>query len=463
MLNRWRHVSLRARMTAAASAVALLVLAASGAVIIWRVQVSLVGEVDALIIREAAAVVAAVSGSDHVTIPQGIPAGTAVQVLTASGSVVASSPDLAGEPRLFRFTPSPTATIPVARTVRDVPLGGEGLFRVVGMSTTGGDGATYDVYVAAPLGGVGASVTTLGTAFAIALPTLELLFAVLAWVFVGRALRPVERLRAEAARISASDLHRRVSVPVTHDELARLASTLNDLLTRLDRSVSRQRDFVADAAHELRSPIASIVAQLEVARHTGSPIGTEQAGGLLQEARRLAGLGDDLLTLARLDAHPVPAAREVDLEDIVGNEVDLVRPRATVAVSIAQLDAARVTGDPQLLSRVTRNLLDNAIRYARQQVTVSLVRSDGWVTLEVSDDGPGVPEEDRELVFDRFTRRDASRSRGHGGAGLGLAIARDAVRAHGGTIELLDAGPGARLRVRLPVTTLVNGPNTTAG
>jgi signal transduction histidine kinase len=242
-------------------------------------------------------------------------------------------------------------------------------------------------------------------------------------------------------------------VPTSDDEVARLATTLNDLLERIDLANQTQRRFVADASHELRSPVATMRALLESDRIAAHPGGHEGLSSeVLDEAARLSSLVDDLLVLARGDAQLPTEHRRVDLSTLLRREVR--RPRR-VPVSAAVPDGLIVTGDPGLLSGAVRNLLDNAERFAKQRISVAAYRAGGDVLLEVADDGPGVPPEDRERIFERFARLDGSRSRLNGGTGLGLAIVRQVVHEHAGTIRVEPATPdalppGARFVVALP-------------
>jgi len=277
-------------------------------------------------------------------------------------------------------------------------------------------------------------------------PAAVLLVALVSWLATDRALRPVERMRAMAAQISGSDLDRRLPVPPSGDHLTRLAETLNSTLDRLADSARRQRRFVADDAHELRSPIGSLRVILDTAT---SP---EQAlADAAIEVRRLHRLTDDLLLLSTLDSGAPVEAEEVDLADLAaGNVAD----RGRLGPPRFQLDVRRpatVRGHRGQLDRLLTNLLDNAERHARMLVTVVVAADGDWVRLEVADDGPGVPPEDRERVFDRFIRLDTARDRDHGGTGLGLAIARDTCVRHGGslTVGTSDAG-GALFVARLP-------------
>jgi signal transduction histidine kinase len=242
-----------------------------------------------------------------------------------------------------------------------------------------------------------------------------------------------------------------VPVPATGDELQRWAITTNETLDRLEAAVSRYRGFVDDAAHELRSPLASLLSTLEVAAaHPDRADLPSVVGTALAEARRLQRLTDDLLLLARLD-RPAPVhTRVVDLDALAAEQVAERRFAGTGPHVRLSTVESRVLGDEGQLERVLRNLLDNATRFAHREVQVTLARRDGWVELEVADDGPGIPADDRARVFDRFTRLDPSRDTLYGGTGLGLAIARDIVRGHGGRIEVADSRAGARVVVRLP-------------
>jgi signal transduction histidine kinase len=295
---------------------------------------------------------------------------------------------------------------------------------------------------------------TVSLALAIAVPVLMALAAAAAWILVGRSLKPVEDIRAQVADISGSDLHRRVPVPASRDEIGRLAVTMNAMLDRLESSARRQRRFVADASHELRSPIAVIRAQLEVAlgERKDPPDWPEVARSALAHADRLVELIEHLLIMARSvdGSHPSRPRPPVDLDELILSELDRLPNPTGVDIDASRVSAGRVDGDPELLRRMTTNLLANGTRHARSRLRVELQRRHGWVEFVVSDDGPGVAPGDRESVFEPFTRLDEGRSRDAGGSGLGLAIVKEVVIAHGGTVRLEDARPGARFVVRLP-------------
>jgi signal transduction histidine kinase len=287
----------------------------------------------------------------------------------------------------------------------------------------------------------------------IVVPIMIALVALAAWYFTGRALRPVEAIRQEAESITGTTMHRRVPEPDTDDEVGRLARTMNAMLTRLETSAQKQRQFVSDASHELRSPLASIRTNLEVALHNPDRADwPEVAQRALAEDVRMEDTVSELLDLARLDEAegpaPIDTLPEVDLDELVLD--DTVQQRR-VPVDTGRVSAGRVHGRRDQLQRVIRNLLDNAARHASSTVAVGLVTDDDVVELTVDDDGPGIRPEERELVFERFTRLDDGRARDAGGLGLGLSMVKAITEHHGGTVVIEDAPiGGARLRVRLP-------------
>lgn len=289
------------------------------------------------------------------------------------------------------------------------------------------------------------AVASVRDAMLIGLPLLLVVVAGVTWLVTRRALRPVEGIRGEMAAITAStDLSRRVPVPSSRDEIGRLARTTNETLAALELSVERQRRFVADASHELRSPIASLRTQLEVA--VAHPELLDVPGAVVDTVR-LQRLAADLLLLARLDAGERPADTRVDLAAMVREETSQ-RVADRVPVQIGELAGGEVAGSRSQLARVLGNLLDNAQRHAAGAVRVAVVREGEDVALRVEDDGPGVPESERERIFERFVRLDDARARDDGGAGLGLAIARDVAVRHGGSLAVRT---GSVFELRLPV------------
>lgn len=319
------------------------------------------------------------------------------------------------------------------------------------------DGREYHLVVGGALDEVNESVGVLTATLAVALPVLLVVLAALIWFVVSRALRPVEAIREEVVRIGGDDLGRRVPEPATHDEIARLARTMNEMLGRIEAAGDRQRAFVADASHELRSPLTSIRSELEVdLTHPESADLLATHRSVLEEAERLQRLVDDLLYLARRDAGAGDRrVTTVDLDDVVLREIARVAPEDGPAVDATGVSGAQVVGDADQLTRVVRNLLDNARRHATERVTVDLAEDGAGVVLTVADDGPGIAGEDAERVFERFTRLDSARDRAHGGTGLGLAITADIVAEHGGTVRVesrvdADDRRGATFVVHLP-------------
>ncbi|SCD81343.1 Signal transduction histidine kinase [Streptomyces sp. Termitarium-T10T-6] len=346
------------------------------------------------------------------------------------GEVSSDDPDFSG------------GTATVDRTTAD--------YRFAAVEATTPDGVTLTVYAGAPLAAEQEAVNTVRGAMLTGLPVLLVVVAGVTWLVTRRALRPVEGIRQEMAAITASeDLARRVPEPDSRDEIAALARTTNETLTVLEASVERQRRFVADASHELRSPIASLRTQLEVAEAHPELL---DLPGAVADTVRLQVLAADLLLLARLDAGEKPGSATVELGALVREEVSQrTRDRIAVAVEVPEGGAFEVNGSRGQLSRVIGNLLDNAQRHAESSVAVSVAADGRGVRVEVRDDGAGVPEGERERIFERFVRLDDARSRDDGGAGLGLAIARDVAARHGGTLTVHRADEGgAAFRLWLP-------------
>lgn len=264
---------------------------------------------------------------------------------------------------------------------------------------------------------------------------------------VGRSLLPVEEMRTRLDQITASDLERRVPVPGSGDELQRLGESMNATLTRLGAAVSANERFVGDAAHELRSPITGVRAALEIeAAKTSDTLLSES----IAELDRASRLVDDLLVLARRQGKP-SVLEDVDLDDLARTALGALRTRQPDLEVNATLAPCRLRGNSDDLQRIIMNLLENAARYGGGQLNVSTVQDGDRALLQVDDDGPGIPQDRRDQIFDRFTRLDSSRSRETGGSGLGLAIAKELVEDHGGTVTVSDASiGGASFIVRLP-------------
>lgn len=295
--------------------------------------------------------------------------------------------------------------------------------------------------------GIDNTVDRLRTLLWLGVPIAVAAAALVTWLLAGRSLRPVAAITERTREIRSSTLHERVPVPPSHDEIAALATEMNTMLDRVQREDERRRQFVSDASHELRSPIATIRAQAEAALTDQAQ--ADLASGVLAEAERMSILVDDLLSLARHDEQLAPPGQVVDLDDLV--YTDAARSRR-VPVDVSNVSAGQVRGRTDELGRVVTHLLDNASRHAESRVIVALTTGDdGTVTLTVDDDGPGIAPNDRERVFERFVRLDDARSRDAGGAGLGLAVVHSVVRAVGGTISAGESPlGGARLQATFP-------------
>jgi signal transduction histidine kinase len=443
----FRRLSLRARLILIGSSGLAVGLLLGGLVLIGVLHFALDQALESGARRNATDTVALLE-ANHLADP--IPtAGTQIiQVLDGQNLIRAAS---IGADRMTPLLRG--AALERARAGEVVVVGGdvaglEGDLHVVAAQVRTRDGAST-VLVAAPDRDVRASLTAVGHALLVVYPVLLVSLTALAWWVVGRALSPVEHLRQGAEEISASRVGR-LPVPDGDDEVYRLAVTLNRMLDRLEAARARQRVFVADAAHELRSPIASLRTQLDVATHLGEP---PAVADLSAEVDRLGRLVDDLLLLARADeADPSLRRRQpVELSGLL-DEVAAGWAGARVPVTVTDQCPQWTMGDAVALRRVVDNLVANAVRHASGAVTLAVRRTADRVVLTVTDDGPGIPAPDRARVFDRFTRLDDARTRDAGGAGLGLAIVKELIRLHGGTVTLGDAAPGLRVAVALPAT-----------
>jgi signal transduction histidine kinase len=445
----WRRRSLRARLTLITSAGLALALAGAAVLLASALRASLIRDLD-VSARQGAVEVAALIAQDRLPSPVPVAPGTlTIQVLDAQGRIINVS---AGADRLVPMLPLAQAQAAArsgqARMLPGPPLGLPSLLRVVAVPAAGG----RVVLSAISYAQAGDSLTVLARVLLIGTPLLFGLLAVATWLLTGYTLRPIAELRRGAAEVTATGVPRHLPVPIARDEVRSLAVTLNDMLTRLAESQQRQRDLVSDTAHELRSPIASIRAQLEVALdHPEGLDWAETARDVHADTLRLARLTEDLLLLARLDGQHLRRT-PTDLAALC-ESVAARYATARVPVQAAAPVPCVVAGDADALSRLLVNLLDNAVRHAASRVCASVRDEGGWAVLTVADDGPGIPAEDTERAFGRFARLDNARSRAGGteGSGLGLAIVRSTAEAHGGSASLGDARPGLRAVVRLPL------------
>ena len=374
-----------------------------------------------------------------------------VQVLDSSARVVAASSPRAESAPLTHLRPEPDAVL--RAEVGDMPLlDDDHDYLIVARGVEYG-GRKYTVVVASSVATERSTVTTVAQYLAIGVPALLVVVGAASWMLTGQALKPVERIRTRVQGIESSDLTERVPVPQTEDEIARLAATMNEMLDRLQAGQATQRAFVADASHELRSPLATVSAGLDVIEPSARGQSWQELHRLMQgEAERMRRLVENLLLLAKADDAALPLHRtEVDLDDLVDAEILRLRESGLLTV-IGDVKPVRVLGDPLRLSQVLRNLVENAATAAHSTVRLSTAERDGQAVLTVEDDGDGIPENDRLRVFERFVRLDTSRARASGGSGLGLSIVQEIVKAHHGTVTLTPgASRGTVATVTLPL------------
>jgi signal transduction histidine kinase len=448
---RWRSVRLRMVLAAVAVLALLLVGAAIGFDQLLRNR--LIDNLDTSLQAQTADRAALLDGG---ATPDVLATGAGeedfVAVLTPSGAVLAST-GVAEPSALAVLVPHTLVGLDLALTEDE----GEG---------DGGEGETHRLRVATEATGDGRRVVVGRATESIdddlrdarnlllaGIPIVVALAAVLVWILVGRALRPVDRLRGDVDSIVATGLGQRVGAPGTADEIDRLASTMNDMLGRLDDQAEARRRFVSDASHELKSPVANVRALVESA---GDDLEPEQWAdlrtSLVGETNRLQLLVDDLLFLARGDEGRLePVRTVVHLDDIVFDEAERLAPLTAVVIDASAVTPADVVGDAALLSRLVRNLVENAARHAASRVTLSLGAEDGRIRFIVADDGPGVPEGEQTRVFERFARVESGRARAEGGTGLGLAIVAQIAEDHGGRVDIgTPEGGGAAFVVDLP-------------
>jgi signal transduction histidine kinase len=370
----------------------------------------------------------------------------ATQLIGPDGTVVKRSASAPKTP----MVPVTEFDFNLRRGLPDDAVAGDDM-RVSGqrVATASGD---YTVLVGGGSEAVEATARTVAILLACGAPIVVAVAAAATYRLVRRSLQSVDAIRAQVAEISTSDLAERVPVPNGRDEIAALAVTMNAMLSRIEAGHLAQKRFLGDASHELRSPLATIISGLEVAEAHPELLDADLAvNTLLPEAQRMHTLIQDLLLLARADEQRLVRRREeVALDDLAEAEAARVRRDAGCVIS-AEICPVRLTGDSAAVSRMIRNLVDNAVRHANSCVDIELTSQSGTATLSVSDDGPGIDPAERTRVFERFVRLDSDRARSGGGAGLGLAIVAEVVTAHGGTITVADRpGGGTRMIVTLP-------------
>lgn len=450
---RERMGSIRVRTTAAAVVVVGVALVLAAVTMVALQRRSLRDQVEQSADLRAGALAEQLRSSAPADLaPFGDPEGDEefVQILDASGTVVQASPNVAGRRVVVRLDPEETRIIgprsPPDREPLDEP------FLVVAASSSGPDGR-LTIIVGRSFEIVAEASIYLTRVLVIAIPLLLLVVGLVTWRVVARALSPVDAIRAEVDAISSRELHRRLPAPGGNDEISRLAATMNRMLARLEAGRLRERRFVSDASHELRSPVTTIRQHAEVAIAHPEHTSTEElAEVVLDEDARLQRLVEDLLLLTRIDEGTLELpAQPVDLDDLMFEEAARLRGATELKIDVGAVSAGRVRGDREKLGRLIRNLTDNAARHARTTIALSLAERNGEVVLGVDDDGAGIDEAEREHIFDRFVRLDEARDRDSGGSGLGLAIVREVAAFHGGAVTMIESGLGGTgFEVRLP-------------
>jgi two-component system OmpR family sensor kinase len=449
------RLPIRARLTLVSGALMGGVLIGLGAFVYLRLEVELRETVDAGLRSRAELVL-----TDAGTLPPGAgriadPEEAFAQLLSSDGRVLESTPGLPDEPLLDGRTLAGLEGVRFFDT--DVHTEEETVPVRLLATTASGDTV---LVVGASLEDQQEALGRLLALLVVAGPVAVALASGVGWLVSGAALRPVERLRAEADAVSSAEPGRRLAVPETGDELTRLGQSLNRMLGRFEEAVERERRFVRDASHELRTPLANLKAELDLALgRARTPDELVMAlRSAAEETDRLSRLAEDLLVLARSDGGGPPLRRErLDVGRLVQREVRTFSSRAaTLGVSLvpvvedgpgAELDAARIR-------QAVGNLVDNALRHTRAggRVVVEVAYGDQAVTIAVADSGDGFAPAFLDRAFDPFSRSDDARTRTNGGAGLGLTIVRAVAEAHGGSVEARN-GPdgGAIVRMHLPL------------
>ncbi len=448
-VKRWRSWSLQRRVLVVTAAVATTVLVLGlTAFALTLDRILYTSAQDAA--RVQAAQVAQVVGKGEAPAQAAlreIPGqGSILQIIERGGGIVAAS-EVAQRTPITKLRPAPGSV--AVDQVTGIPGESGEPHAIVAQGVRDPTGTEFVVVVGTPLDVATETVQVATGLLAVGATALLVLLLVLIWRILRQALQPVERIRSEVARITQVRGRDHLTVPPSGDEIARLAETMNLMLDRLSQADATTRRFVSDASHELRSPLATIIAAIDVAARTTTPDPARDEV-ISSEALRMQRLVDDLLTLAKADDGLPLSLQEVDVDDLV--DVEVRRLRATVQFPVtASIAAARVTGDPARLSQAIRNLVDNAARHTTGGVDLGVDVDAGEVVVTVDNDGSPIPERERQRVFDRFARLEQARERDRGGSGLGLAIVRTVVEAHGGTV-LAGVTPAGQCRfeIRLP-------------
>ena len=440
----WTAVkSLRFRITAVATVAIAFFLGLTAFFSVRYADNRLIDQVDRSLVNQAVFVRQQLQ-EHHILSATG-PAGEFGQFFRADGTFIGSGTNIVGFPPLIHVTA--TGPNPRLFTVSNPRLG-----RLRILEEQFGSGSAPILVLGQQINQIAAARRVLTLLPTIGVPVVVLALAVIVWIVVGRAMSPVEAIRRAVAEVSDADPSERLPSPGTGDELERLVETMNVMLDRLHRAVERERTFIADASHELRSPLAGVRATLE-GEHTSLDEFRQSQRTALSALQRLQDLADQLLILHASGTAAQPR-RLIDIDELVLSQVDLLQRTTDLSIDASAVSGGQVVADETDMTRVIENLSSNALRHAVHKIVFAVSEADDWVELSVTDDGPGVPENKRQTVFERFSRLDSSRSRSDGGVGLGLAIVREIVGKYGGTVRVEDGpGRGARFIVTLPAST----------
>ena len=437
---------MQARITVAATVAALVLLTVAAVGMGKLFESHLVDQVDDELVADARVVQRALDrGSTNALRRSGALADVLVQVLNRNGDVIGGSAAAAEIPPLVE----PEVLSATERRITTVEVDDVGAVRVLVVRS---DGRAAMLVVGRPIRQAQDASGSFEQVAVLAVPLISALLAALVWFVVGRALRPVEQATRTVDAISESDLSARVPVPNSGDEIERLVTTMNDMLDRVEGAVVRERRLVADASHELRSPLAGARVLLETELDDPGAVASSRAEALATLAR-LEGVVDQMLHLARSDGVVDDRSNDtlVDLDELVLAQAARLRRTTKLNIDTSSVSGGQVRGRANDLGRLIENLTANAVRHATSTIRLAIYESGDVVRFVVDDDGPGVPEAEREHIFGRFARLDDARTRDAGGAGLGLSIVASIVTAHDGTVKVVESAlGGARFVVELP-------------
>ena len=432
--NWWGRRGVRARSTISAVVVVLIALIVGSVGLVVLLNINLTNSLTQGVNQRALDISAGATLDDLDTAlaSAGSMPGdsTITQVLDENGSVVLSSPAISGEPAII---PASGITSTLSTNQILIPFIDNQTYVIASIKAQSEDDL-LSVVTGQSLDSVNQVVNTVTILILAISPLLLIAVGVVTWISVGRSLQNVDKIRARVEMIGSVDLGERVPVPEAKDEIQNLAETMNHMLDRLENSMKVQRQFVADASHELRSPLASMRASIDVSQKNQVGSVNDSTQILSQEVDRMTHLVDDLLLLAKTDEGLVGInIGDVDIDDLLSQEANRLRLMGTLDVQFDGVPA-RMVGDSRQISRAIRNLVDNANRFAESAIKLSASKNGSQIRIRIEDDGPGIPESERVRVLERFVRLDEHRARSDGGSGLGLAIVNEIARSYHGEV-----------------------------